>query len=903
MTPLRATLRLQFHRGFDFAAARGLVPYFAALGISHVYASPVLAARPGSLHGYDVVDHARINPELGGEAGFRGLAAALREAGLGIILDIVPNHMAVGADNAWWLDVLEWGRDSPFAGHFDIAWDPPDGAPRGKLLAPFLGAPYGQVLGAGELGLVFDPTLGRIAVAYHDHRFPIAAADGAAICAAAGGVFADAAARLRAARTHAAATTARSEIAELAATGEGARALDAALAPYAPQDAAGRARLHALLERQHYRLAWWRVAADEINWRRFFDVNGLAALAIERDEVFEAVHAVPLRLHREGLIDGLRIDHVDGLTAPGLYCRRLRARLDAQGRGPALILVEKILAPGERVPADWPVDGSTGYDAMDQIGAVLHDPRGEAPLTAFWTSRTGRPACYRTEAIAARAQILRDSLAAESRAAAEALHRLARAELATRDIALAPLQRAMEAVLRHFRAYRLYAGRHGASAADRRVLDAALAAARRELPRRDHALLAPLRRWLIGEGGAEPPAALEARRRFQQLSAPLAAKAEEDTAFYRYGRLLSRNEVGSDPGEFALAPRRFHAACLRRARRLPRGLVATATHDHKRGEDCRARLAVLSELPEAWSAALDLWMARNAALRTEVDGNPAPDAADEIMLYQTLIAAWPLDPEASDGAGTAAFRERVAGWLEKALREAKRHSEWALPDAAYEAACAAFLARLLERAESREALASFAAEIAPAAAAKGLAQALLRCALPGIPDLYQGTEFWDLSLVDPDNRRPVDFAARAAALAAGLPPAALLPAWRDGRVKQAVIARALDLRRRRPRAFAGAYLPLHPRGPRAEHVLAFARAAGDEAVIALVTRLPAGLVDTDAPRIAPSSWQDTVLPLPPPLAGRRWRDALREGAPPAGGGTLALGLLLEELPVALLEAV
>ncbi|MBV1799851.1 malto-oligosyltrehalose synthase [Siccirubricoccus sp. G192] len=676
--PLRATARLQFHAGFTLDDAVPLVPYLARLGISHLYASPILKARPGSTHGYDIVDHGRINPELGGEAALGRLTAALRAAGMGLILDIVPNHMGVGgSDNAWWLDVLEWGRQSPYAPFFDIDWEPPDRTLQNRLLAPFLGAPYGEVLASGDLRLRFEAATGRLDAWYFEHRFPIAPQHYHHVLVAAGDPALEplaqafgriglrqrdrGEARAEAARAHAA-------LAALATRPEGGAMLEAALAAFDPATEAGRDRLHRLLERQHYRLAWWRAAADEINWRRFFDITSLAGLRAELPEVFDATHELVLRLYAEGSIDGVRIDHVDGLADPRGYCRKLHRRMQAvRPEQQPLIWVEKILAPFEALRTDWLVDGTTGYDFMDEASGVLHDPAGEAPLTDLWTGTTGRPALFETEAREARRQILRDNLASELHGTAAALKRVAARDLATRDFTLTALRRALAEVLVHFPVYRLYITPGGRVAEDKRILAWALAGARRTVRATERPLLELLDAWLGGEAPRSLPPAqrrerLTAAVRFQQLSAPVAAKSVEDTAFYRYGRLLSRNEVGSDPGHFTVTPAGFHATARARAKQFPRALLATATHDHKRGEDTRARLAVLSEIAPEWAAAVARWTRLNAPLRRELEGGPAPGMSAQIMLYQTLVGAWPLGLDPGDEAGVGGFLERVAAW-------------------------------------------------------------------------------------------------------------------------------------------------------------------------------------------------------------------------------------------------
>ncbi|MBV8913048.1 MAG: malto-oligosyltrehalose synthase [Acetobacteraceae bacterium] len=920
MKPISATARLQFHKEFTLEDAVHLVPYFEKLGISHLYASPLLTARAGSTHGYDIVNHNEINPELGGEEALRRLVAALREREMGLILDIVPNHMGVGGnDNAWWLDVLEWGRASPYAEYFDIDWDPPDPNLRGRLLAPFLGLSYGECLQNGELKLNFDEADGRLFVAYYTHRFPIAPRDYSAVLLTVGGPL-EAPARLFAdlgpgGRTavRQAAEAAREELLQPTY----GTAIREALRAYDPGTSEGRDLLHRLLERQHYRLAWWRAAADEINWRRFFDVNGLAGVRQEVPEVFEATHRTIFRLYREGMIDGVRIDHVDGLAYPREYCRKLRRRLDtldaerpSELRGHrAIIWIEKILAPHERLAQDWLTDGTTGYDFMSDAAAVLHEPAGERPLTELWVTGSGRTADFEVEARAARRQILRESLSSELFATATALHRIARRNLLTRDYTLTAIRHTLTELLVHFHTYRIYAGPGGISDADQRQMDWAMAEARRTVRTADLPLLELIGRWLSGTGLRTVPAGtprqewLRAMVKFQQLSAPTAAKSVEDTAFYRYGRLLSRNEVGSEPSQFAITPAALHAANRERQRRLPLALLATATHDHKRGEDTRVRLAVLSEVPPEWEAALQRWMRLNAPLKRQLEG-PAPDGADEIMLYQTLVAAWPLDLAPDDKAGLKTFEERVASWQEKGLREAKRHSGWAVPNEGYEAACRAFLAGCLDPARPVcSEIHAFADRIAPHGALNGLTQTLLRLASPGVADLYQGTEFWDFSLVDPDNRRPVDFLARERTLAAGEEPASLLPRWRDGAVKQAIISRALAFRGRAPGLFtAGSYQPLRVEGPRAEHILAFLRMHEGRAAVAVGTRLSAALeLEPATPLVTTREWDETRLVIPRNFVGRSWVSVFGHMDASLIPARVSVSSVLAALPVALLE--
>ena len=979
----RATARLQFHAGFTFDQATALVPYYARLGVSHLYASPILKARPGSTHGYDCVDVGLVNPELGGEDALRRMAEAVHEAGMGLVVDIVPNHMGIGSHNAWWQDVLLWGADSRYAHYFDIDFQSSDPALRGKLLAPFLGAGYGETLASGDLLLALDDETPAFEVRYFDNRFPIAIADHPAILDGTGHAELQEAARLfeavaevgdlprndlrerenLLARRDKRLVDARTLL-QIALKDSDARdAVDRALARFAPTTTEGRARLHALLENQSYRLSSWRAAADEINWRRFFEVTDLAGIRVERDDVFDAMHATIFRLYRDGVIDAVRVDHVDGLADPRSYCRELHRRLETLSRERPTsswprpwIVVEKILASAEDLRGDWKIDGTSGYDFMNEVGALLHDPQGAEPLATFWSGATLRPADFRTEQTAARRQILAENLAAEFNAAARALHRVARADIDTRDIALIAIQRALTELLVQFDVYRTYVDARGRSAIDTQVIVGALRAAHETVRPSDRTVLAWLDHWLGGDttdetGGPTMPDVVpqvatrrqrderrQAINRFQQLTPPLAAKSVEDTAFYRYGRLISRNEVGSDPGEFALTIAAFHAKCLRRLDAFPHAMLAVATHDHKRGADTRARLAVLSEMPQRWIATMRRWMILNTTIEHRVaqveelvaentpmtppaglaakahavaESAAVPLPEDQLMLMQALIGAWPIalsgSLEADDATvdGIGAFVERVAAWQEKALRETKRPSDWSMPNATYEATCRAFLDRIMDPAASpfvREA-AAFVAAIGPAAALDGLVQVALQLTVPGVPDLYQGTEFWDFSLVDPDNRRPVDFAARESALAAGLDPAALLANWRDGHVKQALIASLLALRRDKPELFAsGDYQALVVEGTHAERVLAFLRRQGSERLLVVVPVHVAALLEgAEQPLVDAAQWADTEVLLPPGTASNAWLDVVTGRRRRSVSRRMRVADLLAEWPVAVLR--
>ncbi|QDE39148.1 malto-oligosyltrehalose synthase [Luteibacter pinisoli] len=862
MSPPRALGRLQFHAGFTLDDAVGVVGYYARMGVSHLYASPILRARAGSTHGYDVVDCHEVNPEIGGEDALRRLVAALRAHGMGLIIDIVPNHMGVGSENAWWMDVLRHGRESRYAGYFDIDWLAPDPLVKGRVLLPVLGAGYDSVLREGHLRL--GKRRGEWVLRLYDDYLPLSPAS----------------------------------VATLA---------DDAERSHDPKTDRGRARLHALIEKQHYRLAFWKLASDMVNYRRFFDINELAGLRIERTAVFEDTHRTIFRLYAEGLIDGVRCDHVDGLADPRRYCRQLRHRLErlrmqrpeGAARDAAYLVVEKILAEDESLRLDWRTDGTTGYEFMDQVSAVLHDERGEAPLTELWRRLTGDGADFATQAVKARRQILVDSFEAELARTARALFAAARADVATRDVSLAAIRRVLIELLVHFPVYRTYAGGAGRDAFDESVFARAVEGALRTLRGEDADLLYLVSRWLGGEAPrALPPGSVRrARERamavFQQATSPVAAKAVEDTAGYRYGRLLSRNEVGVDAARMAIPMAAFHDRCAERLATFPHTLLATATHDHKRGEDLRARLAVLSEVAERWVITVERWRVRHADLRQRAEGRMAPSAADEVMLYQMLVGAWPIGLAPDDEDGIERFATRIAAWQRKALREAKRWTRWTSPNEPYEDACEDFLRAVLSGDAAAE-FHAFAEYIATPGAANGLAQSVLRLTTPGVPDLYQGTEYWDFSLVDPDNRRPVDFLARSASLERDVSPVDLLCTWRDGALKQAVLQRLLCARKTHPELFArGTYRPLEATGPAADKILAFVREhRGQKLVVAVGRHLAPWLGGMSAPAIPAEHWEGTSLALPP----GKWTSLLDIGK--RDGGELPAAGLFGDLTVA-----
>jgi (1->4)-alpha-D-glucan 1-alpha-D-glucosylmutase len=899
----RATYRLQFGPSFGFRDAQRWVPYLSKLGISHLYASPLLAARPGSTHGYDIVDHNRLNPELGDPSEFYALVDILHREGMGLILDFVPNHMGIGEDNPWWAHVLEWGRRSPWSRFFDIDWEPLELSLSGKILLPVLADHYGAVLERGELRPELDPEKGAFSVRYGDARFPLSPRDYPAILQAAADRSPEAGPELKPivegmvesvkrGRSVGEEKVRRERVETL--KGQLARVLTGqgpevqALADVL-EELAGREgepdsfeALHRLLERQSYRLAYWRVAAHEINYRRFFDINDLAGLRMEEPELFQKSHALVGRLVDEGRVQGLRLDHVDGLRDPGAYLRTLRTRV-----GPQYLVVEKILASDERLREEWPVDGTTGYEFMTQVNGLLVDPAGEKGLTRTYQRFVEGRRSFQEVDEASRRVVMQEALVSELNVLANVFNRLAKESRATRDHTLTGIRQALVDIVVQFPVYRTYVTSRGEDPLDREVVDRAVDRARRRSRQPDTTVYDFIREVLtldLRRDDSRPRrrhAVLEAALRFQQYTGPVMAKAVEDTAFYRYLRLVSLNEVGGDPGTFGLPPEAFHEGNRRRLEEHPGSMVTTATHDHKRGEDLRARLAVLSEIPGEWAAQVNRWGRINRKAKTEVDGRQSPSRDDEYLFYQTVVGAWPPDLSPSSPEGVGAFRERVAGYMEKAAREANVHTGWLVRNEAYEEALARFVRHLLDPGREGpflEEVAAFARRIGIAGAVNGLAQLTLKLTVPGVPDQFQGTEFWDLSLVDPDNRRLVDDGARAEALARS--PAgpekwkALLEGWPSGEVKLHLMHRLLELRRHRPfLLLRGKYQPLPVSGEHAHRVVAFARTWEGETLVVVVPRLVEPLVRGLAAPL-PDGWEKTMVTFPEQVAGHALRDPL-----------------------------
>lgn len=864
----RCTYRVQLRPGWGFRDAAAIAGYLSRLGVSHLYTSPYLAAAAGSSHGYDVVDHTRVNPELGGDDGHAALRAALRENGLAQLVDVVPNHMAIARrENLWWWDVLENGRSSRYASYFDVDWDPPERKLRDTVLLPVLDDHYGRVLEDGRLTVEREG--GRFLLRYGESRFPLSPRSADGLLAAAGlrDLAAEAATLpLSNADDEASVADRHARKERLAAEIE-RRATDAAVAAALDRQVAGinadPDALDGLLARQNYRLAYWRVASQELAYRRFFDINDLVGLRVEREHVFDATHGLVLAWARAGEIDGIRVDHPDGLREPEAYFARLRSAAPA-----VWLLGEKILHPAEELPGDWPVDGTTGYDFAALAGGLFVDPRSEDRLTDLYAEISGESRPYSEVLYQAKHDVMSDTLAADLERLTVFFVRICEERRRFRDYTRAQLRDALRETVACFPVYRSYVRAEAAivSEWDRRAICEAVDRARLRRPDLDPELFDLLRDiWLLRITGPNESGLV---MRLQQYTAPVMAKGAEDTAFYRYSRLVALNEVGGDPGIFGTTLERFHEHNVRIAERWPRTLLATSTHDTKRSADVRARLALLSQDPSAWTAAVRRWHALAAPHR---EGD-LPDGEMEYLLYQTLVGAYPVSAA------------RAQAYLEKASREAKRFTSWSRPDTGYERALRGFVAGVMSDGQLYGEVSAFARSLVIPGWILSLALTLLKMSAPGVPDLYQGDELWDLSLVDPDNRRDVDFGMRERLLAeaTGATAGAALARPAEGLPKLFLIRRALELRSRRPAAFEGGYEPLLATGRRDGEVVAYAR--GGEVVVV-------------APRfvLGRGAWQDTRVPLPPGT----WRDVLTGAS--VEGGPASAATLLAGFPVALLE--
>ena len=883
-----STYRLQVHKDFTLDAARAVVPYLRRLGAGAAYTSPYFAAEPGSTHGYDVTNHNAINPELGGDAAHTAFTDALRDAGLQHILDFVPNHMGIStATNPWWRDVLAHGPASEYSRFFDIDWNPVKRELRRKLLLPILGDQYGKVLERGELQVELDGE--ELIVRYFDHRLPLTAPG-----------LPDAA-----------------EIQRLNGVPGQSQTFD---------------ELHELLEEQAYRLAYWRTAAHEINYRRFFDVNTLAGLRVEDPIVFDAIHKLLSRLVQEGRVTGIRIDHPDGLFDPARYFERLQTLT-----GGLYVVAEKILSGRERLPLGWAVHGTTGYNFLNQVNGLFVDPAHARRMRKVYTKVTGREQNLGEVLYETKRLIMDTSMASELTVLAHMLNRISEGNRKSRDFTLNSLRDALVEVVACFPTYRTYVNEQGWVPDDRTAVERAVVLARRRNPAMDDTIFDFFREVVLPrdpdnglasgyerrEGYPAADAAETAERlrfamKFQQYTSPLQAKGLEDTAFYRYNVLLSLNEVGGDPARFGVTASEFHELNQLRRQDWPYEMIATATHDTKLGEDVRTRIDALSELPDEWGREVSRWMRIVRPARTILDGEPAPDRNDEYRFYQVLLGAWPAEGV------TAGFVERLQAYMIKSAKEAKRHSSWLNPDDDYEKAIANYVARVLSGPESAKLLPAFTPfqeRIARIGLVNSLSQVVLKIASPGVPDIYQGNDLWDFNLMDPDNRRPVDFDARARALddvdrilalndpdrAAALAP--LLANWQDGTIKLFLTAAGLRLRAAQPDLFLeGEYLALDTDTKTVPaDVVAFARlSAAGAAAIAIAPHLVTRFLDADHPVPCGDQWKTSRVMLPMSLASLTFTDIFTgaEIKPVVANDSawLFVGQALKTLPVSLLVA-
>jgi (1->4)-alpha-D-glucan 1-alpha-D-glucosylmutase len=1030
-----ATYRLQLGPRLTFADVGRIVPYLTALGISDCHLSPFLQPCSDASHGYDVADHGQLNAVLGTEADYQALVEILRAHDMGQIMDIVPNHMGIaGSRNVWWTDVLENGRASAYAGHFDIDWEPIKPELKDKVLLPMLGDQYGRVLENQELQL--ELRNGAFTIRYYDTVLPVAPgtcvgilewrldelapALGAdhphilelrSIITALGYLPQTAHDPTRLGEHKREKEVVKRRLEALVRDSTEIRAfVDENVRRYngIKGDARSFDRLDELLARQAYRLSFWQTAGDEINYRRFFDINELAAIRMEKPAVFEAAHRLVFRLVREGAVTGLRIDHPDGLFAPLRYLRDLQRRcfleraryirqtergdetepaewaeavlreLDervakhdaseavagggengglgllqrwsarravpgrlvravramlgrpapADGLGRAFYIVtEKILMPEERLPPRWPAAGTTGYEFLNAMNGLFVDPVGATSLTATYERFVGARLEFAEAAYQSKRLVMDTTMASEVAMLGRRLGRISERQRSARDFTDRMLTEALREIVACFPVYRTYvASTEGeVTQRDRRYVEAAVAEARRRNPSVSASIFEFIGNllWLDLPGDLTPAERAEIVDfvgRFQQLTGPFTAKGIEDTAFYRYHRLASLNEVGSHPDVFGVSLDEFHRRCVERLERGPAAISVLSTHDTKRGEDVRARINVLSEMADEWRARVRTWHRLNLVKKTRVDGEPAPDSNEEYLLYQTLVGAWPLTPDAGEH---DAFVERVQRYMSKALREAKVHVSWINPRPQYDEAVRSFIARLLDPSQPNEFLDDFRpfqTRVAELGIYNSLSQTVLRLAAPGVPELYQGSEFWELSLVDPDNRRPVDFGRRQAALAAmrgwietasadlAGPVRELVEQRQDGRIKLYVVHRGLTYRRAHPRLFLrGDYVPLEVSGTRANHVCAFARSHAGEEVVVAVPRLPASLIGSGPP-LGRGVWGEDVLILPAGADGLVYRDlftgeTVQVTDKRGGRSVLPLAALFAAFPVVMLERV
>ena len=965
-----AFYRLQFNRDCTFLRAAALLPYLRELGISHCYASPYLKARPGSAHGYDTIDHDSLNPEIGTREDYETFVAALDSNHMAQILDMVPNHMGVGPDNRWWADVLENGQASPYATFFDINWQSREEGLKNRLLLPVLGDHFGVVLEEGNLRLDFLADRGSFFIACYEHRYPLAPRTYPTILGhdlqrleTRLGSQHEGFLELQSLITSFADLPGREETdaRQIEMRIRNKEVLKRLLARLCREVAeigvfieenvlffngeVGRPEsynpLEQLLAMQVYRLAFWRVASDEINYRRFFDINDLAGIRMERKEVFDQTHRLVLDLIATGKIDGLRIDHPDGLYAPEHYFRTLQTAVsglspetdavaapengsagERQAALPLYVVVEKILADSEQLPSTWMVHGTTGYDFSCLLNGLFVDQDAEEAMTGIYHRFIGREVDFAALAHDCKRLIIRTAMAGELNVLSEQMHRLAKRSRYTQDFTLNGLREALTEIVAFFPVYRTYCTGDGLDDNTRHSVELAVQRAKARWQVEETSIYDFIGSVLLLETMPQPDgrhdrAVVGFVLKLQQYTGPVMAKGLEDTAFYIYNRLVSLNEVGSDPCRFGVSVAAFHAANRARCATWPAGMLTTSTHDSKRSEDVRARINVLSELAPEWQQAVNRWHRLNRGKKSTNGQGAAPSNNDEYALYQNLLGAWPL--EGLNAATNDVFRERFTAYMLKVIREAKVHTSWLNQNHAYEEAMTTFIARLLDR-EDRDFLDDFDVfqrRTAWFGMLNSLSQLLLKLTGPGIPDTYQGNETWRFCLVDPDNRRPVDFDRRMAMLEGlkamvadpGAPLAErlteLLDHAFDGRIKMYLLWRTLTWRRHHPELFVhGSYVPLQTVGPAKDHLFGFARIHGDQAMLAVVPRLTARLLGGEAGRmpVGHGVWGETALFLPGSLQEARLTNLLsgEDVGAPGDNGRLAAADLLRHFPVALL---
>jgi (1->4)-alpha-D-glucan 1-alpha-D-glucosylmutase len=943
--PPISTYRLQFNKEFTLDDAAHLAPFLSDLGITDVYASPILKATPGSMHGYDICDHSQINPEIGGGEALERLSEELRSRGMGLILDFVPNHMGINErENLWWRDVLENGPSSEYARFFDIDWTPLKGELRDKVLLPILGEQYGVALDSGKLQIALSSD-GVFSLHYFDRDLPL---NPKQICR----LLRHNLDTLKAEHKEesrelteflsilfhlehlpSSEQTDMTSVSERSREKEVAKHRLAALMSESPEiskhleanvrDFNGKPGepptfdlLHDLLERQPYRLSSWRTATHEINYRRFFDINEMAAIRMEDTQVFDATHALVLRLIGKNMVSGLRLDHVDGLFDPRGYFDRLHEAVGPDRQ--IYLVVEKILTEGEKLPEDWAVHGTSGYEFLNILNSLYVDKSAGREFEKLYNRITGSRLSFQEVVYTSKKLIIETSMASEMHVLAHELNRISESDRHYRDFTLLSLQEALTEVISCFPVYRTYVSGNGWSEFDKRNLDAAIRDAVHRNPAQETSIFRFIRKMLLPAPRAGLSAEEQARRlrfamKVQQYTGPVQAKGVEDTAFYRYCPLLSLNEVGGSPTHFGRCAREFHEANRERAERHPLAMSATSTHDAKRGEDARARLNILSEIPKIWDQKVKLWMRINSLARTIVQDGPAPDRSDEYIYYQALLGAWP----AGQTEVTAEFVWRMSQYLSKATKEKKIHTSWITPSPQYDEAVADFVEQTLAGSRAKPFLAQFLPfqqRVAELGMINSLSQLTLKMASPGVPDFYQGSEIWDLNLVDPDNRRPVDYAAHQKALTAiserlqqASPCCAklvvateLLEHWAGGGVKLFLTSQGLSVRRSRPNLFLrGGYLPLGASGSASSNVVSFARKSEGDIAIAVAPRLITGVTGFEQGLPLGIAWGDTQLELGE-LGSEGLHNVFTGQTVRAQDGRVPLEELFGRFPVALL---